>query len=814
MRQAHDWRPGSGWGRVRATGGDAVTAAIAVGVVALLLIAGTGRAPSTDAAPPPAGGFSHGAAGSARNGFGGSIAPSPTMQSWPGTGAGGNGGPFAFIGAHYGSLWQVPASVNNSRGVGYCVMEDVAGEGAVSLRPDPPEWDTGEMARAAALMSTFGGDRVVPYGIDASGPYDVASGEWHQPGLFGGGEYTRRRHVAVNFGAKMFLEDVSPTGAVAGLKLARDTAVVDGSGGEFAALRNGYVMAQRLADVAEVQHAVGGVRLQLVWATTDGAAPTQPGTHTLEVRASDATGKPLGFVPIVVLSEIGIDGARTVGAVAAVDRSGDSADDAARWSAAASLGWPTMDMAGSMAADSRFGLATNPSGADVTDASGTAHFDVTVTGSDWQLAFHTQAPTADVSLYAGTGIQGQVTWTGPPQSASVHVVVTPPPPPPPPPPPAPAVGAFSVRKVLDAADVQGDRDMSGFEFDVAAADGTPIGRVVTTADGRTPSLEAVVGTYTITEVGRPSWAAGLDDGGPLTFALAADDGADVHEITYTNRVPAASISTAARDALDGDQVVDLAVGDATIVDTVRHSGLVPGTAYVVSGELMVRPSDGGTAAGDSNAETIVAGSTATETVASSTVALVEMIPTGITGSTTFVPSESDGQVEVEFTVPADSPLVGHVVVVYQRLAVASSGRIVAVHADPDAVEQTVRFADITPPTTVPPTTVPATTVAPTTALPTTVPSPPPTTAPDVAAAPPTTAPPTTAPSTTGTPPSAPVASTTPRPTPGLASTGSGAAGSTLLSGVALLLLGVGALIAARRERPANSGVDGRGISAS
>jgi hypothetical protein len=265
-------------------------------------------------------------------------------------------------------------------------------------------------------------------------------------------------------------------------------------------------------------------------------------------------------------------------------------------------------------------------------------------------------------------------------------------------------------------------------------------------------------------------------------------------------VPAASIRTAARDALDGDQVVDLAEGDATIVDTVRHSGLVPGTAYVVSGELMVRPSDGGTAAGDSSGETIVAGSTATETVASSTVALVEMIPTGITGSTTFVPSESDGQVEVEFTVPADSPLVGHVVVVYQRLAVASSGRIVAVHADPDAVEQTVRFADITPPTTVPPADD--------------RPSPPPTTAPDVAAAPPTTAPPTTAPSTTGAPPSAPVASTTPRPTPGLASTGSGAAGSTLLSGVALLLLGVGALIAARRERPANSGVDGRGISAS
>ena len=85
------------------------------------------------------------------------------MHSWPGTGSGGNGGPFAFIGAHYGSMWQLPASANNSLGVGYCVMEDEAGEGVVALHPDPVVWDAGEMARAAALMSSFGGDRVVPY---------------------------------------------------------------------------------------------------------------------------------------------------------------------------------------------------------------------------------------------------------------------------------------------------------------------------------------------------------------------------------------------------------------------------------------------------------------------------------------------------------------------------------------------------------------------------------------------------------------------------------------------------------------------------
>jgi LPXTG-motif cell wall-anchored protein len=407
---------------------DIRSVALALSVVVLLVFAGNGRAPAGDAAPPPPGAHAHGAAGSGRNGFGGEIAPSPTMRSWPGTGSGGNGGPFAFIGAHYGALWQMPPAHNNSQGVGYCVMEDVAGEGAVSLRPDPAAWDPGEMARAAALMSSFGGDRVVPYGIDAGGPYDVASGEWRQPTLLGGGEYTRRRHVAVNFGVKMFLDDVSPSGAVAGLKLARDASVVNGSGGEFSALRHGYAMAQHMATVAEIQHAVGGVRLQMVWSTPDATAPTRPGTYSLTVHATDTTGKPVGYIPIVAMSDIGIDGARTIGAAAAVDRTGDTADDTARRHAATALGWPTMEMAASMAADPRFALLENPSGADIADAAGNARFTVDITSDIWSLGFHTQAPTADVALYSGTGVQGQATWAGRPQSASTHVAVDPVPP--------------------------------------------------------------------------------------------------------------------------------------------------------------------------------------------------------------------------------------------------------------------------------------------------------------------------------------------------------------------------------------------------
>ena len=759
---------------------DTVTGAIAVAVLVLLVIAGNGRAPASDAAPPPPGGFAHGAAGSGRNGFGGAIQASPTMQSWPGTGAGGNGGPFSFIGAHYGAMWQVPAGPNNSQGVGYCVMEDVAGEGSVTLQPDPAEWDVGEMARAAALMSSFGGDRVVPYGIDSSGPYDIASGEWQQPSLLGGGEYTRRRHVAVNFGVKMFLDDVSPSGAVAGLKLARDTSVVNGSGGEFSALRNGYVMAQRLATVAEIQHAVGGVQLQMVWSTPDGAAPGGPGSHVVEVRATDGTGKPVGYIPIVVMSDIGIDGARTIGATATVDRTGDTADDTARWNAAAALGWPTMDMAGALAADARFGFAANPAGADVTDSLGVARFTVSIAADTWELAFHAQAPTADVSLYSGTGIQGQVTWAGGPQSASVHAAVSPPPPPPPP----AAAGTFGVRKVLDATDVQNERDMSGFEFEVATADATVIGRLTTAADGRTPPIEAVAGTYTIREIGRPSWAGVLGDPGAVTFTFeptdVREDDSDVREIVYVNTVPPASISTAARDAADGDHVVDLERGAATIIDTVTYTSLVPGTGYVVTGELMVRPSIA-RGDGDHPTEAITTGTDpAGAAVASSAIELTEMIPTGITGSTSFVPDRPDGSIDVEFTLPADSPLIGHTVVVFQRLAVASSGRVVATHADPIAAEQTMHVAAPTPPTT----TTTTTTTTPAT-----------TTTSEVAEVEPPT---TTLPPTSRTP------TTTAPVTPGLLPrTGSDGSPSLTIAAITLVLLGVALLSATRRptQRP-------------
>jgi LPXTG-motif cell wall-anchored protein len=332
----------------------------------------------------------------------------------------------------------------------------------------------------------------------------------------------------------------------------------------------------------------------------------------------------------------------------------------------------------------------------------------------------------------------------------------------------PEDGVFGVRKVLDADDVQGNRDMSGFEFEVRSAANDVVARLVTGADGHTPLMAAQPGSYTIAEVARPTWAAALVDQGPITFDLAPGVDAEPHVIDYLNVIPDATITTSARDARDGDRLVDLDAGAATIVDSVTHTALLPGTEYVASGELMVRPTDG--ADGDTS-----------------------MVPTGIIGSITFVPDTPDGTVEVSFDIPADSPLHSHVVVVYQRLSIAASGRVVAVHTDRDAAEQTIRFADVTPTTTTTTTTstvAPATTAAPSATTTTTA-----------AAAPATSTSPPPTPSSSPPPPSPAPATSTP---PALPRTGNSGLQATALAGIVLVVLGLALLATVGRRRPPRS----------
>jgi LPXTG-motif cell wall-anchored protein len=257
--------------------------------------------------------------------------------------------------------------------------------------------------------------------------------------------------------------------------------------------------------------------------------------------------------------------------------------------------------------------------------------------------------------------------------------------------------------MLDPADIGTGRDLSGFEFTVSAvADVADTGTVAgdtgtvaggdadnaddvvvrTDASGTTPTIELPVGRYRVVEQATPDWAADLVDGGPIEVDVDASD--TVVEAVYTNAEPVASITTAARDGADGDQMIDLTQGDATVIDSVAYRGLVPGTEYVAVGELMRRtdpPSaDGAAADGGDDAD---AGGGGVDSAG------VAMAPTGVVGSTTFVAEASSGTVDVSFVVPADSPLLGHAVVVFQRIEVRSSARVVATHHDATSVEQTV-----------------------------------------------------------------------------------------------------------------------------
>jgi hypothetical protein len=302
--------------------------------------------------------------------------------------------------------------------------------------------------------------------------------------------------------------------------------------------------------------------------------------------------------------------------------------------------------------DGRFAIGADRLTADVADAAGIARFVVDIAGPSWELAFHSQAPTAEVHLYAGTGIQGQITWGGVPQSASVHQRVE-------------APGRLAIRKVLDTPDVQGARDMSGFAFDVVAADGTARGRHVTLADGRTPPIEVPPGDHRIVEVDRPSWATGLGDGGPVTVRIEPAAGPDaVQEVTYTNTVGPATLTTFASDAADGDKY--LAAGAPAVLDRLTYTGLVPGTPYVAHGELV-------------GVEGACAGCP----------------PVIARAETAFVPDTADGVVEMVFELPAEESLRGATVVALQRIAVAASGRVIAEHVDPTDPDQMVHFPTIT-----------------------------------------------------------------------------------------------------------------------
>ena len=136
---------------------------------------------------------------------------------------------------------------------------------------------------------------------------------------------------------------------------------------------------------------------------------------------------------------------------------------------------------------------------------------------------------------------------------------------------------------------------------------------------------------------------------------------DLTDEGQTVEVIPPEIKTSAADGADGDKEVT-ADGKATIVDTVKYTGLVPGTEYELQGTLM-------------DAETGVAlkGADGAE----------------ITASAKFTPQSHDGTQDVTFTFDA-SELGGAKTVVFEKLLV--DGTLIGSHEDPTDKDQTVEIS--------------------------------------------------------------------------------------------------------------------------
>lgn len=136
---------------------------------------------------------------------------------------------------------------------------------------------------------------------------------------------------------------------------------------------------------------------------------------------------------------------------------------------------------------------------------------------------------------------------------------------------------------------------------------------------------------------------------------------DLTDEGQTVEVIPPEIKTSAADGADSDKEVT-ADGKATIVDTVKYTGLVPGTEYELQGTLM-------------DAETGVAlkGADGKE----------------ITASAKFTPQAQDGTQDVTFAFDA-SELGGAKTVVFEKLLV--DGTLIGSHEDPADKDQTVEIS--------------------------------------------------------------------------------------------------------------------------
>lgn len=136
---------------------------------------------------------------------------------------------------------------------------------------------------------------------------------------------------------------------------------------------------------------------------------------------------------------------------------------------------------------------------------------------------------------------------------------------------------------------------------------------------------------------------------------------DLTDEGQTVEVIPPEIKTSAADGADGDKEI-AADGKATIVDTVKYTGLVPGTEYELQGTLM-----------DAETGEALKGADGKD----------------ITATAKFTPQAQDGTQDVTFTFDA-SALGGTKTVVFEKLFV--DGTLIGSHEDPTDKDQTVEIS--------------------------------------------------------------------------------------------------------------------------
>jgi len=273
--------------------------------------------------------------------------------------------PSKSFGAHYG-FWDVPASANNTTGIGFCLNDQFTGVpvGAVFERPLAPGWTTAQMASAAYILATFGGDRVSPYqplAIDSAGEF---------PGFS-----TRQRFLAVH----LALSSVLPNWL---------------GGNSYVPLVNPATM-QLFADAAGTIPSSQQVVAPLVQAMVAAAASHHAGGSGVVLAAINSAGVvtvtatkdglPVADLPIWPNTTTGVTYNGTTTSQAYLN--------------AQLVGWPSLD------------YSTTRVGAGVTNAAGQATFAVTPAALGTGLRFFTEEAPGQVHNYGdGLNSQDNLTW--------------------------------------------------------------------------------------------------------------------------------------------------------------------------------------------------------------------------------------------------------------------------------------------------------------------------------------------------------------------------------------------------------------------